>query len=233
MTVLPTDTNSHDFTHLDRSQTFDYMVTLIQDEIDDTTAEYSVQIQDSIFTAVRLCEREPFFFNEKRMVTFKTQIGKTWYGQKDGFFLYPEMILDAVFLGTHTSTQTQLFFKPSEALQKQYGVQPPLATPAFYTCSDQKIGLFPTPSKVETVRLSYARAHFGEGTDKDKQEDHPWFMHAFDLIKARAKYELYKNILKDPEYAAVSFNDFQEQLQILRTETSRRKGVSNILPMTF
>ncbi|MGF7158233.1 hypothetical protein [Bartonella heixiaziensis] len=231
MTVSPADSNHQDCIDLDHSQTFDHMVTLIQDEIDDTTAEYSVQIQDSIFTALRLCEREPFFFNEKRIMTFKTKPRKTWYEQEDGFFMYPGMILESVFLGTYAPTQKQLFFKPSEALQKQYGTQPPLETPVFYTCSEQKIGLFPTPANVETVRLSYARAYFGEGMGM--QEDNPWFIHAFDLIKARAKYELYKNILKDPEYAAVSFNDFQEQLQVLHAETSRRKGASNILPMKF
>ncbi|WP_317993756.1 hypothetical protein [Bartonella gliris] len=231
MTVLPTDTNHHDFTDLDRYKTFDHMVTLIQDEIDDTTAEYSAQIQDSIFTALRLCEREPFFFNEKRVVTFKTKPRKTWYGQEDGFFRQPDMVLESVFLGTYLPTQTQLFFKTSEALQKQYGEKPPLATPLFYTCADQTIGLFPTPPNVETVRLSYARMHFREGMGT--QEDNPWFIHAFDLVKARAKYELYKNILKDPEYAAVSFNDFQEQLQVLHTQTSRQTGASNILPMRF
>ncbi|GAA5108565.1 hypothetical protein [Bartonella jaculi] len=231
MTVSPTDTNQHDFTDFDRSQTFEHMVALIQDEIDDTTAEYSIQIRDSIFTALRLCEREPFFFNEKKMLTFKTQTGKTWYGKEDGFFICPEMVLESVFLGTYAPTQTQLLFKPCELLQKQYGAQPPLENPVFYTCLEQKIGLFPTPPNVETVRLSYARTHFGE--ENCMQEDNPWFIHAFDLVKARAKYELYKNILKDPEYAAVSFNDFQEQLQALRAETSRRKGAANILPAGF
>ncbi|EJF74109.1 hypothetical protein HWV54_02815 [Bartonella alsatica] len=223
--------NNSNLSQLNHSKTFAYMVALIQDEIDDTTAEYSTQIQDSIFTALRLCEREPFFFNEKRQVTFKTQSGKTWYGQEVGIVIESEKVLESVLVGTYPATQMQLLFKSVEALQQQYGLQPPQGTPLFFTCFDQKIGLFPTPQQVETVCLFYAPVRVGD--EQVMEKDNPWLIYAFDFIKARAKYELYKNILKDPEYAAASFRDFQEQLQALRFETSRRKSFSNILPMRF
>ncbi|UNE53834.1 hypothetical protein [Bartonella machadoae] len=234
MTIPSTDANDLNHTYLSRSKTFSHMVALIQDEIDDTTAEYSTQIQDSIVTALRLCEREPLFFNETLNVTkeatFKTQSGKTWYGKEQGVFIETTGDLEAVFLGREAATQTPLLFKSVEALQQQYGEQPPLGNPLFYTYCDQTIGLFPTPKQIETIRLVYAPFRFG---NEGVCEENPWFIHAFDLIKARAKYELYKNILKDPEYAAVSFRDYQEQLQTLRFETSRRKGAGNILSTQF
>lgn len=156
--------------------------------------------------------------------------------------------MEAVLLGPHgtshgasltTTLASQLVFKPVQILQKQYGAlspqllpqEIPQGTPLFYTYHEQKIGLFPTPIQVETVCLVCVPARLAE--ESVHEGDNPWFTHAFDLIKARAKYELYKNILKDPEYAAVSFSDFQEQLQALRFETSRRKGAANILPMRF
>ncbi|QEE09734.1 phage protein [Bartonella kosoyi] len=231
MTALSSDPNKRDLTHSNRSQTFASMVALIQDEIDDTTAEYSLQIQDSIVTALRLCEREPFFFNERRKSTFKTQSEKTWYGREEGVFIESEKSLEDVFLVTKNATPTKLFFKPVEVLHQQYGRHPELGTPFFYTTLDQKIGLFPTPESVEDVQLSYTPVYVSD--EQLKEDDNPWLIYAFDLIKARAKYELYKNILKDPEYAAVSFRDFQEQLQALRIETSRRKGSLKIRPMNF
>ncbi len=231
MTVVLSDHNDDNLSQLDHAKTFASMVALIQDEIDDTTAEYSVQIQDSIFTASRLCEREPFFFNERRQTRFKTQSGKTWYGQEEGIFLESEEALECVLLGTDDVIQTPLLFKSFDALQKQYGLQPVQGTPLFYTFLDQEIGLFPTSKQVESVRLFYAPVRFGD--KRVMEDDNPWLIYAFDLIKARAKYELYKNILKDSEYAAVSFRDYQEQLQALRMETSRRKSSSNILPMQF
>lgn len=231
MTISSIDLNHLGLTHADHSQTFASMVALIQDEIDDTTAEYSTQIQDSIFTALRLCEREPLFFNEKKQLTLKTQPGKTWYGQEEGIFIESEKAVESVLLGTQNVAQTPLLFKSAEALQKQYGLQPPQGEPLFYTYCDQKIGLFPTPKRVESVCVVYACAYLED--DQLREADNPWFIYAFDLIKARAKYELCKNILKDPEYAAAAFRDFQEQLQALRFETSRRKNSTNILPMRF
>ncbi|WP_175869339.1 hypothetical protein [Bartonella gabonensis] len=231
MTILSDDPNNRDFTHSDHFKTFASMVALIQDEIDDTTAEYSRQIQDSIVTALRLCEREPFFFNERRKSTFNTQSGKTWYGREEGVFIETEKTLEDVFLAVKDTTPIKLFFKPLEALHQQYGMHPELGTPFFYTCLDQKIGLFPTPENIETIQLSYTPLYLVD--EQLKEDDNPWLIYAFDLIKARAKYELYKNILKDSEYAAASFRDFQEQLQALRIETSRRKDSTKIRPMNF
>ncbi|AQX28410.1 MULTISPECIES: hypothetical protein [unclassified Bartonella] len=214
------------------AKTFEQMVTLIQDEIDDTTAEYSVQIQDSILTALRLCEREPFFFNKMREISFKTQSGKTWYEYEDTTFLETEMVIESLVLEQKKAKPIPLLYKSMKKGQKEYKknhlVQ---GIPVFYTFLDQKIGLFPTPNTVETVRLFWRSAHFSDILTL--QDENPWFIYAFDLIKARAKYELYKNILKDPEYATVSFKDFQEQLQFLRYETSRREGCSNILSTGF
>ncbi|CBI76847.1 conserved protein of unknown function [Bartonella clarridgeiae 73] len=213
------------------AKTFEQMVTLIQDEIDDTTAEYSVQIQDSILTALRLCEREPFFFNKMGEISFKTQSGKTWYGYEDTGFLETEMVIESLVLEQKEAKQIPLLYKSVKKVEKEYKNHSVQGMPVFYTSLDQKIGLFPTPNTAETVRLFWRSARFSDILTL--QNENPWFVYAFDLIKARAKYELYKNILKDPEYAAVSFNDFQEQLQFLRYETSRREGCSNILSTGF
>nr|WP_244427676.1 hypothetical protein [Bartonella australis] len=207
------------------------MVMLIQDEIDDTTAEYTVQIQDAIFTALRLCEREPFFFNEKRKITFTTQSGKTWYGRDDNDSIGVGVAIGSLFLEHDNAEPRPLLYKSAEFLKKKYEDSPPQGIPIFYTYDDQKIGLFPTPQNADIVHFSYTP--FPSVDECSMQDNHPWFTHAFDLIKARAKYELYKNILKDPEYTIVSFNDFQEQLQALRYETSRAKGCSNILATGF
>ncbi|EYS91579.1 hypothetical protein X471_00749 [Bartonella bacilliformis str. Heidi Mejia] len=327
MTVTPVDpyqtmtnfqSSPFDVTKADCAKTLARMVMLIQDEIDDPMAEYAVQIQDSIMAALRLCEREPFFFNEKKEITLKIQVGKTWYGAEDHPFIGAMMALESVFLENPAAGQTQLLYKNAESLYKSYGDDGYFSrgegsgigsgdgedkgsegpegsmdnghssedgrgegsgdgedkgskgpegsmddrhssedvrdegsgdgedkgskgsgafsnllqgTPIFYTFWQHKLGLFPTPNKVETVRLCYVPFRFDEGGCI--QEDNPWLIYAFDLIKARAKYELYKNILKDPEYAAVSFNDFQEQLQILRSQTSRSKGHTTILATGF
>ncbi|WP_438721732.1 phage adaptor protein [Bartonella rochalimae] len=215
----------------DHAKTFGQMVALIQDEVDDTTGEYSIQIQDSIVTALRLCEQEPFFFNKMREMRFKTQSGKTWYGYEDTAFLETEMVIESLVLEKKEARRIPLLYKSGKKAQKEYKSHSVQGTPVFYTFLDQQIGLFPTPDTVETVRLFWRPAHFSDSLAL--QDQNPWFVYAFDLIKARAKYELYKNILKDAECAAVAFSDFQEQLQLLRYETSRREGCSHILSTRF
>ncbi|WP_336276965.1 hypothetical protein [Bartonella sp. CB178] len=222
---------SNKVTQQDQSKIFTRMVALIQDEVDDTTAEYVVQIQDSIFTALRLCKMEPFFFSKKKESILKTQGGKTWYGQQEGLLVDSEKDIESAFLEKNSTTQVQLLYETPKILKKKYGETPPQGTPLFYTYMDKKIGLFPTPKSSVIVRFSHAAIRFCE--KNVIPEDDPWMLYAFDLIKARAKYELYKNILKDPEYAAVSFNDFQEQLKALRIETSNRKNASKIISMGF
>ena len=64
-------------------------------------------------------------------------------------------------------------------------------------------------------------------------EESPWFVDAFDLVKARAKYELYKDILKDADSARTAFNDSNEQLSALKAETSRRNGSGKIKATVF
>ncbi|ATO57854.1 hypothetical protein [Bartonella sp. 1-1C] len=215
----------------DHAKTFGQMVALIQDEVDDTTGEYSVQIQDSILTALRLCEQEPFFFNKIREICFKTQSGKTWYGYEDTAFLEKEMVIESLVLEQKDAGRIPLLYKSVKKAQKECKNHSVQGTPVFYTFLDQQIGLFPTPDTVETVRLFWRPVYFSDSFTL--QGENPWFFYAFDLIKARAKYELYKNILKDAECAAVAFNDFQEQLQLLRYETSRHEGCSHILSTGF
>lgn len=85
MTVLSTDANDLHLTPLDTSQSFSRMVALIQDEIDDTTAEYTTQIQDSILTALRLCEREPFFLMKKNAHIQNTTGKNMVWARRGGF----------------------------------------------------------------------------------------------------------------------------------------------------
>jgi len=63
--------------------TFQSMVDAISDEVDDTQGEYVEQIQNAIFAAIRYCERDVYYFNETRDVTFFTVSGQEWYGADD------------------------------------------------------------------------------------------------------------------------------------------------------
>lgn len=209
--------------------TFARLISVIQDEIDDITDEFVPQIQESIFAAIRFCERETFYFNESRDVTFTTQAGKGGYDASDTRHIETAVKIQNVFLNSgHNKSELErrnhLSLEPS-LLSGQQG------TPVCYSYFDRKLYLYPIPDRAYQVQLILSPMRLEELTDV--HQEHPWFVHAFDLIKARAKYELYKNILKEPDCAAAAYNDFEEHLRELRAETSKRHNVTRIVPTDF
>ncbi|QEE12273.1 hypothetical protein [Bartonella krasnovii] len=211
-------------------KTLSHLVSVIQDEIDDTGDEYIAQIQESIFAAIRFCERENFYFNESRDVVFTTQAGKGVYDASDTRHIESAVKIKSVYLISGQDHKLALELKDHVSLEPllrsdQQG------TPVYYSYFDRKLHLYPTPDRAYQIQLLLSPLRLAEIESVD--EEHPWFVHAFDLIKARAKYELYKNILKDPDCATAAYNDFNEQLYELRAETSQRHNVSKIIPTDF
>ena len=209
-----------------KNKNFSDMIAVIQDEIDDTTNEYFSQIQEAIFSAIRFCSREPLFFNETRDVVFATKKGQAWYGKADERTIATALHIRFVFLEKQNGELTQLKFQSPEKLET---AQQTAGEPFSYSYFAKRLRLYPTPDKSYRIRLLLEPYRLDDVLTAD--EETPWFSDAFDLIKARAKYELYKDILKDADMAAASFNDFNEKLSALKAETSRRNG-SNLIKAT-
>lgn len=60
-----------------------------------------------------------------------------------------------------------------------------------------------------------------------------WTADAYYLIKARAKYILYKNTIKDPDGAAEALNDYEDQRTNLLAETGRRRSTGVVRATRF
>ncbi|WP_409361880.1 hypothetical protein ACRPOS_002810 [Bartonella heixiaziensis] len=209
--------------------TLAHLVSVIQNEIDDIADEYVHQIQESIFAAIRFCERKTFYFNESRDVVFQARSGQGAYDATDTRHIETVVKIKTVFLNSGNNKfelerRSHLSLEPSLVLGQQ-------GTPVYYSYFDKKLHLYPTPDAAYQVQLILSPMRLEEL--ENVHQEHPWFVHAFDLIKARAKYELYKNILKDPDCAAAAYNDFTEQLHELRAETSQRHNVTRIIPTDF
>ncbi|MET3590382.1 hypothetical protein ABID23_001490 [Bartonella silvatica] len=211
-------------------KTLSHLVSVIQDEIDDITDEYVVQIQESIFAAIRFCERESFYFNESRDVVFETRAGQGTYDASDIRHIESAVKIKNVYLSSDQHHKFALECKDHVSLEPLLSSEQQ-GTPVCYSYFDRKLYLYPTPDRVYQIQLLFSPQRLSEIESVD--EEHPWFIYGFDLIKARAKYELYKNILKDPDCAAAAYNDFNEQLHALRAETSKRHNVTRIIPTDF
>ncbi|WP_455466912.1 phage adaptor protein [Bartonella sp. B39] len=209
---------------------FIQMLKDIQDEIDDQTDEYVDQVQKAIFSAIRFCERLPFYFNESREVIFTTLKGKSRYGAEENPVIQDAVrIVDAYIYEDNHSKSKLLHADPLaiESLENDCN----RGMPTRYSYFEQKLILYPIPDRIYSIRLILDPVRIKD--IESAQEASIWFLEAYELIKTRAKYEIYTNIIKEPQMAAAAFAMFQEQLDALKIETSRRKNLFKVQHTDF
>lgn len=197
---------------------FAYLVHTIQDELADEPNNYEEQIQRCIFNAIRFCEREPHYFNEERHVTFMTKSGVGVYTSEDSMFISDSARISSVYIELGRLEQRTL----AEADVGEVG------RPTSYDYYGKRLILHPTPDDAYKVRLVVHPVRLDEIKHIDDYS--PWLVDAFDVIRARARYEFYKNIVHDYERAEVAYGDYTEQLTALRAEDHRRANAYKLKP---
>lgn len=234
-----------------RPCTISQLSTVISDEIDDTQMEYVLQIRRAIDEAIKYCERENFYFNETRELTFTTVEDQQWYGAYTESYRDPDTgryedlsFFNNIIRITSAFTtygpypngiKRRLSWSRPDELEYFTDNAAARGIPDTFAYFDMKIRLYPIPRGGPfTVRLLVEPVRLPEIKDEDAVN--PWIVHGCAMIKARAKYNLYKNILKDMDLASVSLNTFEDELQALRVETSKRisnSNWSNVEPTRF
>jgi len=210
--------------------TFSDLVSAIADEIDDTTAEYNAQIQTAAYAAIRYCERNVYYFNETRDVTFPAISGQDWYDGADSPQIPKLGRIVAVYVERTDGRRYEMRRVTPEELERLADNSASRGEPYAYTYFGQKLRLYPIPdSSPYTIRLQLGPYRLA--TISSQSDSNVWTTEAFDMIKARAKYILYKDILKDAALAAEALNDYTDQHSALVQETSRRNS-SGVIEIT-
>jgi len=211
---------------------FNDMMQAMRQELDDPSGEYATHIQAAIFAALRFCAREPFYFNQTRDVVFDTVAGQGWYDSADHEQIGALAGLEVVTCQKGQQGRTWILQREIPQRLEILDATTSPGSPVKFCYFSQKLRLFPRPDHAGyRIRLQLSPRRLDPITDFNA--DHVWFIEAADLIFARAKYEIYKNILKDGAAAAVALADFHEQHQALQTETSRRHGSGRIAATLF
>ena len=203
--------------------TFSDLVTSIADEIDDTTAEYNAQIQTAVYAAIRYCEREVYYFNETRDVTFPAVAGQDWYDGADNSQIPKLIRITAAYVERADGRRYEMRRATPEELERLSDNSASRGEPYAYAYFGQKLRLYPIPDVTPyTIRLQLGP--YRTATITSQSDSNVWTTEAFDMVKARAKYILYKDILKDAALAAEALNDYGDQHSALKSETSRRNS---------
>lgn len=200
------------------------LISDISDDIDDTTGEYGSQIQKAILAAQRYCERKyTFYFNQTRDETFTTVASQQWYDDTDNDNISTLIHIQALWKEDSNAQRTLLRRSSPEELEFLSDDSASSGEPWQWAYFNQQIRLYPIPSDDSwTIRMQLGPYRLGALASTS--DTNAWLDEAYDLIKARAKYILAKDVLKDPNIALESLNDFKDQLAALGTETSYREA---------
>jgi len=211
--------------------TFANLAVQIADEIDDTTDEYAGQIQSSIYQAIRWCEREVYYFNETRDVTFPTVEGQEWYGGDHEQI--PRLVrIVAAYSERPDGERYMLRREMPDTMELLADNTAARGEPYSFTYFDQKIRLYPIPdATVYTIRLQLGPYRLAPITATN--EANAWTTEAYDMVRAMAKHILYRDILKDDNEAAKALAVYQAEHEALKAETSRRNGRGVIIATCF
>lgn len=204
----------------------------IADSLDDTTGEYTTQIAAAVLTAIRYCERDTFYFNETRDITFSTVNAQQWYGTADNANIPTLVQIQAAYKEDAGGQRTQLMWETPEAVELLSDSNAASGEPYCYTYFGKRIRLYPVPgTTVYTIRLQLGPYRLA--TLSADGDTNAWTEDAQDMIVARAKYILYMDTLKDPALAVASLNDYKDQHAALMAETSKRNGSGRIRATCF
>ena len=203
----------------------------IADDLDDTAGEYGAAILKAVQGAQRDCERFTFYFNETRDVTFSTVISQQWYGAAENANIPTLVHIQEAYYTDTGGNILILVWSPPEELEILSDSTSATGQPSNYTYFNKQIRLYPIPDAVYTVRLQLGPYRLG--TLANPSDNNAWLDDAYDLLKARAKYRLWKNTLFEPGHAAEAMNDYNEQFAMLKAETSKRNGSGYIRSTEF
>ncbi len=227
--VIKVATSGPNFTGGD--YTFPQLIADISRDIDDTTGEYTADIQRAIAASIRYCERETYYFNETRDVTFKTIAGQQWYGATAHEQIPRLVHIQVAFredAAGHVSDLRRELPEDMELVSDRYGAK---GMPVAFTYFNQQLRLYPAPDGAYKVRLQLGAYRLAPLTSFEVPN--AWVTEAYDLIKARAKYILAKDTLKDPQVATEALSDYQDQHKALKRETTSRSARGVIRATAF
>lgn len=200
----------------------------IADDLDRT--DLTSAIASEIPKAIRHYQNTRFYFNETRDETFATVGAQKLYSSSDDTAIPKFIEIDQISIldGTEFIELEQMSPEDWEALTASGTVT---GRPTDYCIYDQKIGLYPIPDAIYTVRM--AGLFMKAAPASDSEANNVWMTEAFDLIRARVCSKLALRKTRDMEFAAAQKADEVDELNRLKSETASRIGTGFVTPTQF
>ena len=204
--------------------TFLQMRTKIADYLD--RSDLTDQIKDAINRAIEYYEKERFWFNEK-VGTFATVANTKNYGSAGGV---PTDIAEIDYVEvTQSGKEYELKPRTFDYIKQRQGYDP-TGLPTDYAFYQENFYLNPVPNGIYTITISYQQKYTALSADADTND---FTTDAEDLIEARSRWWLYKNVIKDREEADLAKQDELDALNSLREKTRKLIATGYVKPTCF
>lgn len=204
-----------------------------------TLGEMKARIADEIFrddlgtaiareiaSAIKFYQAKRFYFQERDSFSFDTVPGQEFYGIADAPELANLLRIDFVNI-TQNGWVQELKYAPPGLLDR-LSYPPSSGHPYNYAYYSSQLRLYPAPTSVIPVRVAGVIPVPAPATDDE--EGNPWMFDAEELIRSRAKRNLYLGSLGDQPMGAVMKAIEDEALDALQRETSSRTQVDTLAP---
>jgi hypothetical protein len=189
-------------------------------------------ISKEITKAINFYRSSRFWFNEKLdTVAFDTVIGQSQYTASDQSYI-PNLIRMDSMIVTRNGSVTVI--EPiSELSMKRLigGINPLADTPSYYSYYGQSLTIYPIPNGVYPIVIAGV-IRVAAPAD-DVETDNVWMNEAEELIRSRAKRNIFLHWMEDSEAAQRMQTAETEALDELRRETSSRTQVSEFMATEF
>jgi hypothetical protein len=180
-------------------------------------SDLTTSIQDAIQTAIKFYERRRFYFNETQG-SFSASASQEYYGSADAAFIPKLVLIDSLTI-TANGTSYPLYARDWSYIDKVQTNAGYTGDPVDYAYYNNKLRFYPIPYIGRTFNISYVErlASLTATTDTNA-----WVDDAEELIRCRAKRELYTHRVQKPEKAGLMKAAEDDALEALEGETFSR-----------
>jgi hypothetical protein len=197
--------------------TFAVLKTRCADELM-ARSDLTSQISAAILSAISHYQREPFYFTQARTVTFSTVDGQEFYSSSDEDDIATMPGIDT--LTATVSSQSKLLV-PMTYEWMEENASTSEGAPEYWCYFARQIRFHPIPDQAYTIRAASNPRLTTLSADADTNV---WTTEAEELIRNRAKWDVFSNILYDFEKAGMCKANEMDAYNALRSETTRRLG---------
>ena len=189
---------------------FGTMVSRIEDEIART--DLTTNVERAIVSAINYYEREPWWFLEDRTDTFTTSSGAEFYSSADQTWIATAGHINTLKI-TVNSNRYDLVPRQYEYLDSISLLATSLGQPQDFCYYAKQFRLYPIPDAAYEVRASYNKRTTTLSAGSDSSD---WMTEAEELIRSRAKWDVYAHVIRDmegAEYMKASERDIYGQMK--------------------